>query len=71
MSENLLPCPFCGGTDLNFKYDDIEGWIAHVECLDCDEVQGPMSRFKYDDKEDAAVDAAELWNRRATPEQGE
>lgn len=63
-SEELKPCPFCGGNNLRFRLSDIEGWIAHVECTDCDDMLGPMSEYKYDDKEDAEKDAAEVWNRR-------
>lgn len=67
MSEQKLelkPCPFCGGTNLRFNLSDIEGWIAHVECTDCDDMLGPMSEYKYPDKEDAEQDAAAVWNKR-------
>lgn len=60
----LKPCPFCGGNNLRFNLSDIEGWIAHVECTDCDDMLGPMSEYKYDDKADAEEDAAKVWNRR-------
>lgn len=60
----LLPCPFCGGKNLRFNLSDIEGWIAHVECTDCDDMIGPMSKYKHDDKADAEKDAAEVWNIR-------
>jgi Lar family restriction alleviation protein len=63
-SEELKPCPFCGGKNLSFRLSDIEGWIAHVECTDCDDMLGPMSEWKHDDKEDAEKDAAAVWNRR-------
>lgn len=64
MSERLKPCPFCGSNSLEFRDSDIEGWISHVSCLDCDDMIGPMSKYKYDDVEDAHADAAEAWNRR-------
>lgn len=64
MSETLKPCPFCGGSNLDISYGDIDGWIAHVECLDCDEVRGPMSEYKYNDKPEAAEDASRRWNIR-------
>ncbi|RVI16107.1 restriction alleviation protein, Lar family [Sinorhizobium meliloti] len=68
----LKPCPFCGSANLRFRDSDIEGWISHVECLDCDDMLGPMSEYKYDDVEDARADAANVWNRRALPrERGE
>lgn len=66
MSE-LLPCPFCGGNNLEIQHSDIEGWIAHVACKDCDDMIGPMSKYKYDDKDEAAADASEVWNRRTPP----
>lgn len=62
---DLLPCPFCGGVSLRFTHYDIDGWISHVECLDCDDMLGPMSAYKYDTKAEAEVDAAEVWNRRS------
>lgn len=65
MSENkLLPCPFCGGEELEFQFSDIDGWVAHVRCNECDDMIGPMSKCKYDDKFEAAEDATEVWNRR-------
>jgi Lar family restriction alleviation protein len=64
MQSELKPCPFCGGNNLRFRLSDIEGWIAHVECTDCDDMLGPMSEYKHDDKEDAEKDASEVWNRR-------
>ncbi|ASP64431.1 Lar family restriction alleviation protein [Sinorhizobium meliloti] len=68
----LKPCPFCGSANLRFRDSDIEGWISHVECVDCDDMLGPMSEYKYDDVEDARADAANVWNRRALPrERGE
>jgi Lar family restriction alleviation protein len=63
-NEELKPCPFCGGKNLRFRLSDIEGWIAHVECTDCDDMLGPMSEWKHGDKEDAEKDAAAVWNRR-------
>lgn len=67
-TEELKPCPFCGGNNLRFRLSDIEGWIAHVECTDCDDMLGPMSEWKHDEKEDAEKDAAAVWNKRASLE---
>lgn len=61
----LLPCPFCGGSSLKARTDDIDGFIAHIECTDCDDMVGPMSQFKYEAEDDAVKCAAEVWNRRA------
>lgn len=58
-------CPFCQQqTDWNL--DDIDGWIASVSCSGCDMV-GPMSEFKYDDPEEAKVDALARWHRGFPP----
>jgi Lar family restriction alleviation protein len=64
MTDALLPCPFCGGANLKYQMDNIDGWIAHVKCKDCDDMLGPMSEFKYDSKPDAQSDAANMWNTR-------
>lgn len=58
-----LPCPFCGTTDLDVMYEDIDGWIAHIRCLNCD-FDGPDSFYKWECKEDACDDAIEVWNIR-------
>ena len=60
----MLPCPFCGSDNVKVYHDDIDGWIAHVSCHDCDDMQGPTSKFKYDDRDEAAKDAINQWNRR-------
>lgn len=62
----LLTCPFCGGANLKARVEDIDGWIAHIECTDCDDMTGPMSEFKYPEKSDAIADASRVWNRRAS-----
>ena len=62
---DLKPCPFCGGEELRFKTEDIDGWIAFVECISCDDMVGPMSANKHDDMADAEEDAAKVWNTRA------
>jgi hypothetical protein len=65
----LAPCPFCGGSNLRAKTNDIDGYIAHIECLDCDDMLGPMSEYKYDDEDEAIADASQAWNRRAASPQ--
>ena len=60
----LATCPFCGGNSLSARVEDIDGYIAHIECLDCDDMTGPMSEYKYPTKDEAIEDAASVWNRR-------
>ncbi|WP_247997031.1 Lar family restriction alleviation protein [Brucella tritici] len=67
MASELKPCPFCGGNNLNTYYCDIEGWIAHIKCDDCDDMIGPMSEYKYESQEEAYEDAATRWNTRPAP----
>ncbi len=70
--NKLLPCPFCGGTDLSVVHHDIDGWMAYIQYDRCDgEVHGPDSEYKYDDKDEAAEDAANQWNRRKALEEAE
>ena len=71
MANELKPCPFCGGSNLDTYYCDIEGWIAHIKCDDCDDMIGPMSEFKYENKEEAYEDASKRWDTRpAAPVEG-
>lgn len=57
-SSKLLPCPFCGTTDLFFYPDgDMEGYcIVGRHAPDC-----PLDTFGYAEKEDAV----KAWNKRA------
>ncbi|WP_175992297.1 Lar family restriction alleviation protein [Burkholderia vietnamiensis] len=55
---DLLPCPFCGGTNCTISTRTIGKW-KFVYCPDC-LAEGPA----YDDEDDA-IDA---WNRRTTPD---
>ena len=67
MASELKPCPFCAGSNLETYYADIEGWIAHIKCIDCDDMIGPMSEFKYETQEEAYEDASKRWNTRPPP----
>ena len=59
MSEDLKPCPFCGGVVEIVEAQDGEG--AYVQCLDV-----KMHRALWmDGDNNAAGEVAEQWNRRA------
>jgi transcription elongation factor Elf1 len=56
----LLPCPFCGSTNLRFEFSGSQGYI---ECNECG-TEGPCDEKAADPICD--MDAAYLaWNRRA------
>lgn len=57
---DLLPCPFCGSTNLRYEFAGSQGYI---ECNECG-TQGPCDERAADPHCD--TDAAyEAWNRRA------
>lgn len=67
----LLPCPFCGEEDPDIEYSDSsDSPDVWVQCVGC-ETQGPVTRIGCRDDEgdgfDLEAEAAELWNKRATP----
>ena len=64
---DLLPCPFCGGTNITDESYWIASpveWFGKFKCNDC-VTDGPLSEFKYDDRAEAVADARAMWNRRA------
>jgi hypothetical protein len=66
MSYDLLPCPFCGSTNLRYEFAGSQGYI---ECNDCG-TAGPGDERAADPICD--MDAAYLaWNRRAALAQPE
>lgn len=68
MSEELKPCPFCGGEapmeSGRYQMDDVMYSFAHVECLSCGACG---SGFTEAEKPVESVEAlaADAWNRRA------
>jgi Lar family restriction alleviation protein len=58
MTDELEPCPFCGGSDLLTEYRIGAAWPSWVECRSC-AAMGPR---------DSDHEAAHReWNRRALP----
>jgi len=68
----LLPCPFCGETNVGTETDsgcaDKWGW---AQCAECG-AQAPEVRTGYDKKPDAPwrAEAIAAWNRRAAGREG-
>lgn len=60
MSSNLLPCPFCGSTNLRHEFSGSQGYI---ECNECG-TQGPCDERAADPICDQDAGCA-AWNRRA------
>lgn len=57
MSEKLLPCPFCGGVDVNLR-QHLETNMSWVSCGECG-LEAPSETGWTDDI------AIEYWNTRA------
>lgn len=62
--EALLPCPFCGKSDLFVEREDFTS--SYVMCNDCS-ARGPAGCQDGDDEETPGKDAAgRVWNARST-----
>ena len=61
MSEELKPCPFCGGSATAEQYDGVTGaqWCANCDDPDC--VGGAMPLVRYARE----IEAITAWNTRA------
>jgi len=64
MTEELLPCPFCGGRDL-WKHLTDDGYSAVVECngKGC-YAAGPNQYMHNLSDAEMLAKAVELWNQR-------
>lgn len=60
MNSNLLPCPFCGSTNLRHEFS---GSQSYIECNECG-TQGPRDEWAADPICDQDAGCA-AWNRRA------
>lgn len=61
MTYDLLPCPFCGSTNLRYDFAGSQGYI---ECNECG-TEGPCDEQAADPHCDIEA-AYDTWNRRAT-----
>jgi len=59
MSDELKPCPFCGGEGVEVLDHRERGRPCSVECLECNASTGPQL---------TDGDAVAAWNRRAGEE---
>lgn len=55
MSEELKPCPFCGGTKIGIREDDEASGMIWAYCKEC----GAMGEWDYSEN-----GAKANWNRR-------
>lgn len=55
----LQDCPYCGGAGL---LEEEGGWIWSVSCLDCGAHTAPFEFKSPDASEEAASNAAHMWN---------
>ena len=56
---DLEGCPFCGGAGL---LDDGSGWCWTVTCMDCGSQTGEFEFSGPEDRREAALRAAHVWN---------
>ena len=61
----LLPCPFCGGTDVSVE-EGSTFRLAVAICNNCD-AAAPEARAIHGDKKKTQEAALTEWNRRASP----
>ncbi len=71
MNNEIKPCPFCGGNDLNVQHstEDREGIPSNIICQDCG-CAGPWAYLRPEVLESACnedripVSLIKLWNER-------
>lgn len=55
----LQDCPLCGGVAI---LEEEHGWVVNVSCLDCGCQTADVGYKKPEDREQAILQAVELWN---------
>lgn len=56
---SLQDCPYCGGAAL---LEEEQGWCFYVACMDCDRHTAEVEYRTEEKREEAARQAAYLWN---------
>ena len=56
---SLQDCPYCGGSAL---LEEEHGWCFYVTCMDCDRHTAEVEYRTQAERENAASQAAYLWN---------
>ena len=56
---DLQDCPYCGGSAL---LEEESGWCFYVTCMDCDRHTAEVEYRSPEGRENAARQAAYLWN---------
>lgn len=64
MALDILPCPFCGGTDLRLGRHQLDSTAWFITCWNC-ESNGPVVQAsEYESNEEPNVMARDAWNKR-------
>ena len=75
MTNNLRPCPFCGGSDVDFTWlEDTgpdRGYGLAVLCNSCGGCMVTGLPEDWENPEPGRVKATEMWNARPSPLQVE
>ena len=66
MSEQLKPCPFCGGEAIAYMFNKKSGLTLWCECKICHaKTVGYLPEDDLDSFEQCKESAINAWNRRA------
>ena len=70
MSENLLPCPWCGKTPESWRDESstyLEDWTMTVSCRNQECMVRPVAYSTVSGRFTDLHEAIEIWNQRAYP----
>jgi hypothetical protein len=67
VTEEIKPCPFCGGTSIKVMQPPESFWPSAI-CIDCS-AQGPLAiKTALDNPDTVYDDSTREWNSRVNPE---